>query len=525
MTASRESLGGAATVRPVRWLSIIDGVRDPDVTMLLWGIVVGLLGALALFAMTPTMWPTTSSRAMGLRDAYEVLRQGGPLLLGRHGATGALYAVGVSDDQGIYVYVPLLSRLFGVTDPVSMLRYSYVVLYGLTTAAYPIVFFRLTRSLLAGIMAPLMLLVCVRAMLPLDIYWIPAWGMFTLLPAIYLLARDWPRFGLVALVGITLVASWLSSIRSEAGLPIVIAAAIVLLLRRWRWWRLLPALALLAVVYISINTFVLSAIRAHRDHQVGSSLLDRNQPTEHPLWHTLYIGIGYLPNKYGLWYEDSVGMARVQREAPGTVYLSSHYASVIRAAYLSFIREHPLEVMKQYAAKAVVAIANTVPYIVLVLFTLPAMLLLGPELTIRRRWILLTLPAVIIMFLPSMIAIPTESYEEGLFGALGVIGILNLCWILERFEFEARKRGGLHGTLAALRSAWSASKGQPSALRRSARISCMAMVVLTVLCVGGHFIRRSSERWEHESSNVLIDDVSSGPFLSISNTAGEGHKV
>jgi hypothetical protein len=477
--------------------------------MVVWGLAIGLLGTLALLAVSPHEWPVIGSRATDLRDSLDELRRGGPLLLGRHGFTGPFYAVGVTDDQGVYVYVPLLSRLFGVSDPVTMLRYCYAVLFGAAAGFYPLVFYRLTRSLLAGFAAPVMLLVCVMSLGFSDIYWVPAWGMLTLLPPIYLLARDWPRFGLVALVGLSLAASWLSSIRNGSGLPIVIAAVIVLLLRRWRWWRVIPAVALLVVVYISINTFVFSAIRDHRDDRIGTHALDSDQPTGHPLWHPAYLGLGYLSNDYGIHFKDGVAAARVQRDAPGARYLSGRYNSVLRKAYFNIVREHPIEVLEQYAAKGLVTIADTFLYLLPVLLTLPAMLLMGPEKRIRRRWILLTVPAMIVMFLPTMLAIPLQGYEEGLYGAIGVLGILGLAWALARVEVAVARHGSLRAAVASLQVAWSAGGDRGSPVRRSANISAVAILTLMLLALGAHAVRRDAERWQGSSSGVLIDAMPS----------------
>jgi hypothetical protein len=475
--------------------------------MLAWGLTIGLLMAIALFALSPSEWPLTSSRATDLRDSLAVLKQGGPLLLGRQGPTGSYYAVGATDDEGIYVYIPLLCRMFGVSDPLSMLRYLYVALYGLAAMVYPVMFYRLTRSLAAGFLAPLMLLVCALSMGFDDIYWIPAWGMFVLLPVVYLLARDWPRFGFVGLLGVALAASLLSSIRGDSGLGVAIAASIVLLTHRWRWWRALPALVLLATTYLSINAFLLSAIRAHRDSRIGDGgALTRNQPTMHPLWHPAYLGLGYLPNNYGIYFSDRVAADRVQSEAPGTVYLSKRYESVLRRAYFSVVRKHPIEVVKQYAAKAIVTTADTVHYILIVLLTVPAMLLLGPDRRIRRRWVLLTVPALIIGFLPTIVAIPMQGYEEGFDGALGVIGILGLCWTVGQIEMAILSPEGLRPALSHLHDRWlSGDRRDP--LRRSCRISCVTVFVLMSLFISGHFIREDAERWLLSPAHAAINSA------------------
>ena len=492
-----------------RWMSALRGVRHPNALMALWGLLVGLSAAFLFFAVAPHAWPILPDRARNLRAALAMLEQGGPLLLERapgiHGARGALQPAGVSDDEGLYVYLPLLCRLFGVADPVSMLRYLYIALYALTVAAYPLVLYRLTRSLVAGFAAPLILLACILSMGFNDIYWIPAWGMLTLMPLLYLLVRHWPRLGLLALVALCVAASWLSSIRSESGLPIAIAAAIVLLTRRWRWWRALPALALLAAAYISITTLLFGAIRANREHWLGSRVFDRSDAAAHPLWHTVYIGLGYLPNDYGLHYNDRIAGELLQHEDPGAPSFSALEATVLRRAFFAFARRHPLEVVRQYAAKALVSTGDAAPYMTLVLLTMPAMLLLGPERRIRRRWLLITLPAILVAFLPAMVAVPLQGYEEVLYGAVGVLSIVGLCWALERGEASARARGGLRPALRALRAELRAARRSRGPLWRSVCISCALVTALLALSVGAHFVRRSAERWEGYSSGVLVD--------------------
>jgi hypothetical protein len=501
MSASASS--AAVGMRRPRWLSAIEGVRRPRTAMVLYGLAIGLVAALALLAVVPHEWSIMDSRSIGMRASLAVLGEGGPLLVGRHGLKGAYYPVALGDDPGTFTYFPLLGHLFGGVDPVVVLSYFYVVLVASLVAAYPVIFYGLTRSLLAGLAAPVMLLACMVSIGFIDIYWIPAWGMLALLPPLYLMARKWPRFGLMALVAIALAAGWVSSIRSSGGLGIVIAAAIVLLLRRWRWWRMLPALALLAAAYMATSTFVFTAIREQRDHQLGVKMMTDDEMTQHPLYHTAYIGLGYLRNDYGIRFKDEVAAARVLKEAPGTPYFSHHYETVIRGAYFSFWRDHPLEAIRQYGAKAVVVVADAGPYLLLVLLTLPAMLLLGAGRRTIRLWTLLTIPTLVVAFAQPMVAIPEQTYNEELFGVLGVLGILGLCWVLARAEARARERGGLSFSSSQLRVAWATTASEHAALRRSVRISAATIAVLVFFCTGGYFIRESAFRWQGSSPSTL----------------------
>jgi hypothetical protein len=488
--------------------------EHPYAAMLLWGIAAGLLGALTMLAMTPDHWPTMPSRISGLRATLAMLRSGGPLLLGRHGATGSLYPIG-TDEEGIFVYLPLLSRLLGVANPLSTERYAYVVLFASTAAVYPLVYYRLANSLLAGLAAPLGLLLCARSIGFDDIYWIPAWGALTLLPLIYLLARDRSKLGIPALLGVALIAGWVSSMRANSGLAFVIAVAIVIPLRRLRWWQLLPALALVLVAYASTNTLIFNAIRENRNHRVGplaASVLKRAEPSPH-IWHTMYIGLGYLPNNLGIRYEDGVAAARVQRDAPGTPYLSARYDRVIREAYFSVLSHHPLYVIEEYAAKILATAAETAPYLLIVLLALPAMLLTGTERRARRLWALLSLPAIAVSFLPALIAIPIEPYEEGLYGVIGAMAITGVCWALGEVEKALRMRGRPPLTLAAVNSAVRSAvgaAGQSAIHRRTLGLTGVAVLCLTATVTGGYFINRSAERWQGSSSAVLIAGAPAG---------------
>jgi hypothetical protein len=505
MSASASS--AAPRLHRPRWLTVVEGVQRPNSLMLLWGLGVGLLVALALLAVVPHYWPLIESRSTGMRASLAVLNEGGPLLVGRHGPHGAYYPIALGDDPGSFTYFPLLGHLLGNTDPLVVLSDFYVVVVAALTAAYPLIFYRLTRSLLAGLAAPVVLAVCIVSMGFIDIYWIPAWGMLALLPLLYLLAQRWPRYGLVALIAMALAAGWLSSIRNDAGLGIVLSVAIVLVLRRWRWWRVLTALVLVAAAYMATSSFIFTAIREHRDQRLGVSQMTDDEMTHHPLFHTAYIGLGYLHNDYGIRFKDEVSSVKVQKEDPGTTYLSHRYETIIRRVYFDYVTAHPLEALRQYGAKLLVSIADTGPYALLVLLTMPAMLLLGTGRRLRRLWVLLTIPALVVGLVQPMVAIPGQGYDTELLGVLGVLGILGICWMLAQVEGLARERGGLSFTFAELRSVWARTSVTASPLARSIRISAAAITVLALICTGGYFVRQSALRWQGTNPDALLRDL------------------
>lgn len=139
----------------------------------------------------------------------------------------------------------------------------------------------------------------------------------------------------------------------------------------------------------------------------------------------------------------------------------------------------------------------------LVLLTLPAMLLLGPDRRLVRRWALLALPVVFVELVPTLVAVPMESYEQGLYGALGVLDILALCWWLRWLEGTVRTSGGVRPLLARARLALSGQSG--ASMRRGARLSACAITVLIAVIVAGYFVRRDANRWQGTPSGVLME--------------------
>lgn len=72
----------------------------------------------------------------------------------------------------------------------------------------------------------------------------------------------------------------------------------------------------------------------------------------HNFSHTLYIGLGAVPNAFGLRYEDEDARAAVERVAPEVINSSPEYYRILWSLYWSRLRDAPAEVMRIYFEKS-----------------------------------------------------------------------------------------------------------------------------------------------------------------------------
>jgi hypothetical protein len=480
---------------------------------LAWGLLWAVIGALALYFLAPNPWPIQSSRATELRASLSVLDHGGPLLLGYKPGTHAPYAIATGDDQGIYVIVPLLSRWLGASDPIAMLRWLWIVAWASTLLFSAAVFRSLFRSRCAALLVAPTLLVCIVSFGFGDIYWATAWVAVTLMPLLVLLLRSRPRRLWLALALIALVAGVVTAIRSDAGLPVALAAGAVAVIAGGHWsWRA-AALVAVGLAYLIPTSIVLPAIRDHRDHYVGVNL-SANEPTSHPLWHSLYIGLGYTSNRYGIHYGDGYAAAAAQEVDPGVHYLSPAYASALHRQVDALIKHDPGFVAKAEVQKAVVVLSHAGRYLLLLALLLPAALTARDAARLRPSDLALFIPALVIGALPAIIAVPLRDYELTLLAPLGALGLLAIGSAAARAESEWR--AALDGSAKSKGRARMALGCIASALPRRATIRALvvAVLILAPTLVFARHLEAEHERWDRSLRNPPTVVLAAAPVAA-----------
>lgn len=162
-------------------------------------------------------------------------------------------------------------------------------------------------------------------------------------------ANLWIAAGIVCLALTTLM-------REAIGLMglLVTAMAIVVLLARRH--RPLPLLIVGAIAVLAFTTprWVVMARDAAFDMQPAQRL------ATHGLSHTLYLGLGFVENKWGIRYDDDHGEEIASKE--GVVFCSPEYFRLMWKLYLMRWLEDPVEVARLYAEKAWMVLSTPTLY-------------------------------------------------------------------------------------------------------------------------------------------------------------------
>jgi hypothetical protein len=149
--------------------------------------------------------------------------------------------------------------------------------------------------------------------------------------------------------------------------------------RRGRWVATIAILAA-AVVASQSSRLIVTARNA------AYALDAANLPATHGMSHTLYIGLGAIPNKWGIRYDDAVGREAAATAEPGVAIYSKDYFRVMSELYWDKWREDPGEVARIYLVKLGILLGDSViepapPLVVLLVLVIAIQLL-----TRHRRW-------------------------------------------------------------------------------------------------------------------------------------------
>lgn len=463
----------------------------------LYGITLGVLS----FAAGFVVWKTSTvvvmdSRLHVLSSTIDVVDHGGPPLLGSTKPYSqpwqttpgqSYYSAAYTDDPGIYLYLPYAAEVVGAHDPRALMKVFTLGSLALLVCVYPLLVFELFGSVAAALVAPAFF-GAFTFFANSDIYWITGWCALLCLPVLTLAAtRRWRRLSVAACVGTAFVASYATSVRSEAGLGVAVAALAVVLVREATWRRRLLVGLAVALAYLAIRPAAVDVVEAYRNHEIAS-YIHRNpgwsnvSSSGHPFWHAAYLGLGYLPNRWGIAWNDSIAAAAVRRIDPNAAFLSPRYSHVLEHLYFKILRTDPWFVARTYLTKAGVELNDALRRFVPGLVLLPVLLAYSRRRRMLRTAVLLTLPTLLIQFAAPVLTLPSV-YGVGFLSAVGFLALLAGCDVVALVE--ERVRGGV--ALTRLRGARSSLR-EPRGI--VALLAVVALLSATVALHGQHLVVR-----------------------------------
>ena len=140
--------------------------------------------------------------------------------------------------------------------------------------------------------------------------------------------------------------------RMHAGTPVILFLAVLLFAFRGSLRkRALFAVLVLAGLMVPIAYF--QVLVSRRDAAlIKVSPAYRPIVAHHPFWHTIYGGLGYLNNDYGLKVDDETVNSKVRSIRPSVEYLSPEYESILRTETFRFAKSHPRFIFETFVAKS-----------------------------------------------------------------------------------------------------------------------------------------------------------------------------
>ncbi len=390
----------------------------------------------------PTAIPLMPARYAELQAAFDSYAQGlPPLVAATQTDSGTVYrALGTTDDAGLYYMLPKLAHLFHLALPEAWAVWFFAILilsfgvgiYGtmhlLKTVPAKILYF-IELSFLGA-------LIIKRG----DIYQI---APCLALAAVPLLLQNlcseredralWRDAAALGTAGFIFGLAHLVRSHSATGLMLFV---IILLLfgTAIRAWH--KRLLLVATVLIG---FMLPLLYMNRVADMRDAFLKAHQPNyhqvlrQHPFWHTVYIGFGYLSNDYGLAYKDIVATKKAHELAPDAPYCSPEYETALKTAVIDLLRQDPVFVVGTLLAKFGA---------VLVYFLFAANFGLLAAIRYPKPWAVEVAFAAGLAFnaLFGLLAVPRLSYLEGFIAFAMLYGVMSLDVALQKSNVLSLRR-------------------------------------------------------------------------------------
>lgn len=341
---------------------------------------------------------------------------------------GNLYPAGNTDDLGIYYYIPKICKFFSIPlDKGINLFFSSIIIFSSLLAIIGLLLlFKKPFSRGIGIIG-IILISCVQFLVG-DLYIVMSSIPVAVVPIFLYLLRSGKRnfiFGFLFIAG--LIISFSNFIRGNSGYAIALFIVMAIVLFKNISLRLKITYISILIVGVIIMSFFNYTLIKNRDDYMKINNIENTSIGKHVLWHSIYIGLGYLNNDYGIKYLDEYAMEKVKSIDPNVEYCSNEYEKILKQEVFSFVINHKYFTFETLSAKFGVVLAF------IILFANIGLIIAIKN--YRQRNFMYSPFGIALLFNSAygLLVAPKIFYLLGLIAFSALFGIISLCSGIEYY--------------------------------------------------------------------------------------------
>jgi hypothetical protein len=331
------------------WCSTENRTAAPDLHTCRYSNQVYDSDASLMRQRVPTRFTLMTSRYVQMVQAARGYNCSGTATVGFDGHSYA--QVGVADDPGLVVLIPTISSLTGVSlaDTFDLVVFVVIALGVLIGYAG---FWRLYPDQRVRWMgAAVFLCLGLAEAKVADVYIFQTSPLIAGIPWVLHFALSRKPFALnVSATLLAFACSWCSLVRIGTTL-ICMVFLITLFAARWRVQKIYLPLLLITLACVPSMIFKRHLI-TRRDTILNGTGETANAVNHHIVWHSIYIGLGFIPNSEVPEYNDSVALNKVRSIDPTAPNASAEYEAILRREVFNLAKRKPMLLIENLAAKA-----------------------------------------------------------------------------------------------------------------------------------------------------------------------------
>lgn len=348
---------------------------------------------------------------------------------------GVYSPAGYPDDLGMYYFVPLISKSFHLPLN-SSLHLFFGTMAGSSALITLIFFFLLFKSWKTRLYITISTLLFFSASFIkcFDVYLASLAIPALLIPPLIYMGEKKTKgsFSFFLLMGIAgILMGYSNFIRIHSGTGMLCFIFLWLLLN-----ETLSIRAKLASISIVALTFTLPywhfhSLEKNRDQFLTEASSKVMGKVQHPKWHNIYIGFGFLDNPYGIAYSDTISYKKVQSICPEAAdHLNEKYEAILKNECLHLFFKDPLFVIQTVLYKGLVILLKA-------LFCFNFGLLSFAIMKIQWKGLIPFLFSAIFYSLPGLATMPFTAYVLGSLTLCAIYGIYFTATLIEKRAHSA----------------------------------------------------------------------------------------